>query len=312
MLELAEAKLNVVTAISNNDDEEAVAHLLHSQGCNIIFRALNLQLLTEFLSRYDLEIIVIYSKEFLTTFHIEELLINSSSTKFIELTPGVNKQFLLGQLAQVSRPPLIHQLARVNNLTAVFGSLASPGISTIANHLAVATSARIIAPTHHNLRPLTTAQVDVIGAAQLDKTLSDIGSDPVVIDAGACINLTKILSDRRAAALWLSQSLICAKSIIYVVKANDNGMIYLSEFVSDFKKVINPPKILYVLNQQRFDRKGEVIQAKFLELIGSQIHVQVPYDRRSEHSQTGGLARFWRNTTFNKQIAKIGSQQIQK
>ena len=310
MLELAEAKLNVVTAISNNDDEEAVAHLLHSQGCSIIFRALNLQLLTEFLSRYDLEIIVIYSKEFLTTSHIEELLINSSSTKFIELSPGVNKQFLLGQLAQVSRPPLIHQLARVNNLTAVFGSLASPGISTITNHLAVATSARIIAPTHHNLRPLTTAQVDVIGTAQLDKTLSDIGSDPVVIDAGACLNLTKILSDRRASASWLSQSLICAKSIIYVVKANDNGMIYLSEFVSDFKKVINPPKILYVLNQQRVDRKGEVIQAKFLELIGSQIHVQVPYDRRSEQSQTGGLARFWRNTTFNKQIAKIGSQQI--
>jgi hypothetical protein len=310
LLELAEAKLNVVTAISNNDDEEAVAHLLHSQGCNIIFRALNLQLLTEFLSRYDLDIIVIYSKEFLTTSHIEELLINSSSTKFIELSPGVNKQFLLGQLAQVSRPPLIHQLARVNKLTAVFGSLASPGISTITNHLALATSARIIAPTHHNLRPLTTAQVDVIGAAQLDKTLSDIGSDPVVIDAGACLNLTKILSDRRASASWLSQSLICAKSIIYVVKANDNGMIYLSEFVSDFKKVINPPKILYVLNQQRFDRKGEVIQAKFLELIGSQIHVQVPYDRRSEQSQTGGLARFWRNTTFNKQIAKIGSQQI--
>jgi len=310
LLELAEAKLNVVTAISNNDDEESVAHLLHSQGCNIIFRALNLQLLTEFLSRYDLEIIVIYSKEFLTTSHIEELLINSSSTKFIELSAGVNKQFLLGQLAQVSRPPLIHQLARVNNLTAVFGSFGSPGISTIANHLAVATSARVIAPTHHNLRPLTTAQVDVISAAQLDKTLSDIGSDPVVIDAGACINLTKILSDRRASAHWLSQSLICAKSIIYVVKANDNGMIYLSEFVSDFKKVINPPKILYVLNQQRFDRKSEVIQAKFLELIGSQIHVQVPYDRRSEQSQTGGLARFWRNTTFNKQIAKIGRQQI--
>jgi hypothetical protein len=235
------------------------------------------------------------------------LLINSSSTKFIELSAGVNKQFLLGQLAQVSRPPLIHQLARVDNLTAVFGSFGSPGISTIANHLAVATSARVIAPTHHNLRPLTSAQVDVISAAQLDKTLSDIGSDPVVIDAGACINLTKILSDRRASALWLSQSLICAKSIIYVVKANDNGMIYLSEFVSDFKKVINPPKILYVLNQQRFDRKGEVIQAKFLELIDSQIHVQVPYDRRSEQSQTGGLARFWRNTTFNKQIAKIGS-----
>jgi hypothetical protein len=234
LLELAEAKLNVVTAISNNDDEEAVAHLLHSQGCNIIFRALNLQLLTEFLSRHDLDIIVIYSKEFLTTSDIEELLVNSSSTKFIELSPGVNKQFLLGQLAQVSRPPLIHQLARVNNLTAVFGSLASPGISTITNHLAIATSARIIAPTHHNLRPLTTAQVDVIGAAQLDKTLSDIGSDPVVIDAGACLNLTKILSDRRASALWLSQSLICAKSIIFVLKANDNGMIYLSVFVSDF------------------------------------------------------------------------------
>ena len=310
MLELAEAKLNVVTAISNNDDEESVAHLLHSQGCNIIFRALNLQLLTDFLSGLNLEIIIIYSKEFLTSSQIEQLQINSSNTRFIELSPSVNKQLLLGQLAQVSRPPLIHQLVRVNNLTAVFGCLASPGISTIANHLAVATSARVIAPTHHNLRPFTPAQVDVISASQLDKTLSDIGSDPVVIDAGASINLTKILSDRRASALWLSQSLICAKSIIYVAKANDNGMSYLSEFVSDFKKVLNPPKILYVLNQQRFDRKGEVIQSKFLELIGSQVHVQVPYDRRSEQSQSGGLARFWRNTTFNKQIAKIGSRQI--
>ena len=310
MLELAEAKLNVVTAIANNDEEEAVAHLLHSQGCNIVFRSLNLQLLDNFLNNSDSELIVIYSKEFLTNSQIEELQAKFSNPKFIELSTGVNKQFLLGQLAQVSRPPLIHQLSRINNLTAVFGSLASPGISTITNHLALDTSAKIIASTHHNLRPLTSAQVDVISAAQLDKTLADIGSDPVIIDAGACINLTKILSDRRASALWLSQSLICAKSIIYVVRANDNGMTYLSEFVSDFKKVINPPKILYVLNQQRFDRKGEVIQGKFLELIGSQNHVQVPYDRRSEHSHSGGLARFWRNTTFNKQIAKIGSQQI--
>lgn len=310
MLELAEAKLNIVTAIANNDEEEAVAHLLHSQGCNIVFRSLNLQLLDNFLDNSDSELIVIYSKEFLTNSQIEELQAKFSNPKFIELSTGVNKQFLLGQLAQVSRPPLIHQLSRINNLTAVFGSLASPGISTITNHLALATSAKIIASTQHNLRPLTSAQVDVISAAQLDKTLADIGSDPVIIDAGACINLTKILSDRRASALWLSQSLICAKSIIYVVRANDNGMTYLSEFVSDFKKVINPPKILYVLNQQRFDRKGEVIQGKFLELIGSQNHVQVPYDRRSEHSHSGGLARFWRNTTFNKQIAKIGSQQI--
>jgi hypothetical protein len=310
LLELAEAKLNIVTAIANNDEEEAVAHLLHSQGCNIVFRSLNLQLLDNFLDNSDSELIVIYSKEFLTNSQIEELQAKFSNPKFIELSTGVNKQFLLGQLAQVSRPPLIHQLSRINNLTAVFGSLASPGISTITNHLALATSAKIIASTQHNLRPLTSAQVDVISAAQLDKTLADIGSDPVIIDAGACINLTKILSDRRASALWLSQSLICAKSIIYVVRANDNGMTYLSEFVSDFKKVINPPKILYVLNQQRFDRKGEVIQGKFLELIGSQNHVQVPYDRRSEHSHSGGLARFWRNTTFNKQIAKIGSQQI--
>jgi len=310
LLELAEAKLNIVTAIANNDEEEAVAHLLHSQGCNIVFRSLNLQLLDNFLDNSDSELIVIYSKEFLTNSQMEELQAKFSNPKFIELSTGVNKQFLLGQLAQVSRPPLIHQLSRINNLTAVFGSLASPGISTITNHLALATSAKIIASTQHNLRPLTSAQVDVISAAQLDKTLADIGSDPVIIDAGACINLTKILSDRRASALWLSQSLICAKSIIYVVRANDNGMTYLSEFVSDFKKVINPPKILYVLNQQRFDRKGEVIQGKFLELIGSQNHVQVPYDRRSEHSHSGGLARFWRNTTFNKQIAKIGSQQI--
>lgn len=310
MLEIGEPRLDLITAISNSDQEEKIAALLHSQGCNIIYRALNSDLLTAFLASNQSTVSLVYSQDFITGAKLKELSTSFAGLRLIQLTEDLNSQELLKQLAQISRPPLLHQLARANNLISVLGTPGSPGISTITNHLAVFKSAQVIAAEHHNFRPQSSAKVETIAASELDKKLVALGSGLVFIDSGRSVALTKTISDRRMNALWLSHSLACAGKLIYVLEANDNGISYLAEFVSDFKNILNPPPIFYVLNQQRFDRRGQSIQRKFLEVVGNQPSFQIPQDYRSIRSQVGAAwpNNFWRSTTFNKQIEKIGNQ----
>ena len=310
MLEIGEPRLDLITAISNSDQEEKIAALLHSQGCNIIYRALNSDLLTAFLASNQSTVSLVYSQDFMTAAKLKELSTSFAGLRLIQLTEDLNSQELLKQLAQISRPPLLHQLARANNLIAILGTPGSPGISTITNHLAVFKSAQVIAAEHHNLRPQSSAKVETIAASELDKKLVALGGGLAIIDSGISVALTKTISDRRMNALWLSHSLACAGKLIYVLEANDNGISYLAEFVSDFKNILNPPPIFYVLNQQRFDRRGQSIQRKFLEIVGNQPSFQIPQDYRSIRSQEGAAwpNNFWRSTTFNKQIQKIGNQ----
>ena len=310
MLEIGEPRLDLITAISNSDQEEKIAALLHSQGCNIIYRALNSDLLTAFLASNQSTVSLVYSQDFMTAAKLKELSTSFAGLRLIQLTEDLTSQELLKQLAQISRPPLLHQLARANNLIAILGTPGSPGISTITNHLAVFKSAQVIAAEHHNLRPQSSAKVETIAASELDKKLVALGSGLVFIDSGRSVALTKTISDRRMNALWLSHSLACAGKLVYVLEANDNGISYLAEFVSDFKNIVNPPPIFYVLNQQRFDRRGQSIQRKFLEVVGNQPSFQIPQDYRSIRSQEGAAwpNNFWRSTTFNKQIQKIGNQ----
>ena len=310
MLEIGEPRLNLITAISNSDQEEKIAALLHSQGCNIIYRALNIELLTTFLANNNSKVNLLYTQDFMTSAKLKELSTSYAALRLIQLTENLNSQELLNQLAQTSRPPLLHQLTRVNNLVAVLGTPGSPGISTIANHLAVFKSAQIIAAEHHNLRPQSSAKVEITSASGLDKKLVALGSGFTIIDSGSAVALTKTISDRRMNAVWLSYSLACAGDLIYVLCANDNGISYLAEFISDFKNILNPQPIIFVLNQQRFDRKGQSIQSKFLEVVGNYPSFQIPQDHRSIRSQIDATRPnlFWRSTTFNKQIQKIGNQ----
>jgi len=310
LLEIGEPRLDLITAISNSDQEEKIAALLHSQGCNIIYRALNSDLLTAFLASNQSTVSLVYSQDFMTAAKLKELSTSFAGLRLIKLTEDLTSQELLKKLAQISRPPLLHQLARANNLIAILGTPGSPGISTITNHLAVFKSAQVIAAEHHNLRPQSSAKVETIAASELDKKLVALGNGLVFIDSGRSVALTKTISDRRMNALWLSHSLACAGKLVYVLEANDNGISYLAEFVSDFKNILNPPPIFYVLNQQRFDRRGQSIQRKFLEVVGNQPSFQIPQDYRSIRSQEGAAwpNNFWRSTTFNKQIEKIGNQ----
>jgi hypothetical protein len=307
--EVSELKLNLITAISSSDQEEIVASLLYSQGCNIIYRAITLDGLTKFLSELKTLVSVLYSKEFGSQAELTKLIKVFKQHNFLEIDDRFDPLSLISNLAGITRPALLQQLVRLDNLVTVIGSPDSPGISTITNHLAIELSASLITSNHHNLRPLGLSKVNQIPASELGKTLEEFGKDQLIIDGGSTTSLTKILADRRVNAQWLSQSISCSRYLVYIVKSGDNGMIYLSEFISDFNNLINAPMLICVLNQQRFDRYGQVIQKRFNDLASSYPIFALPYDIGAIRAMNSPQSKykFWRNSAFSNQIAKIGN-----
>jgi len=307
--EVSELKLNLITAISSSDQEEIVASLLYSQGCNIIYRAITLDGLTKFLSELKTLVSILYSKEFGSQAELTKLIKVFKQHNFIEIDDRFDPLSLISNLAGITRPALLQQLVRLDNLVTVIGSPDSPGISTITNHLAIELSASLITSNHHNLRPLGLSKVNQIPASELGKTLEEFGKDQLIIDGGSTTSLTKILADRRVNAQWLSQSINCSRYLVYIVKSGENGMTYLSEFISDFNNLINAPMLICVLNQQRFDRYGQVIQKRFNDLASSYPIFALPYDIGAIRAMNSPQSKykFWRNSAFSNQIAKIGN-----
>jgi len=307
--EVSELKLNLITAISSSDQEEIVASLLYSQGCNIIYRAITLDGLTKFLSELKTLVSVLYSKEFSSQAELIKLIKVYKQHNFIEIEDRFDPLTLISNLAGITRPALLQQLVKLDNVVTVIGSPDSPGISTITNHLAIELSASLITSNHHNLRPLGLSKVNQIPASELGKTLEEFGKDQLIIDGGSTTSLTKILADRRVNAQWLSQSISCSRYLVYIVKSGDNGMTYLSEFISDFNNLINAPMLICVLNQQRFDRYGQVIQKRFNDLASSYPMFALPYDFGAIRAVNSPQSKFkfWRNSAFSNQIAKIGN-----
>lgn len=309
MSEASELKLNLITAISSSDQEELVASLLFSQGCNIIYRAITLDGLIKFLSELKTSISVLYSKEFSGQAELTKLIKVFKQHNFIEIEDRFEPLSLISNLAGITRPALLQQAVRLDNLVTVIGSPDSPGISTITNHLATELSASIITSNHHNLRPLGLSKVNQISASELGKTIEEFGKGQLIIDGGSTSSLTKILADRRINAQWLSQSISCSRYLVYIVKSGENGVTYLSEFISDYKNLINAPMLICVLNQQRFDRHGQVIQKRFNEIATSHPIFALPYDIGAIRAMNSPQSKykFWRNSAFSNQIAKIGN-----
>lgn len=309
MSEASELKLNLITAISSSDQEELVASLLFSQGCNIIYRAITLDGLIKFLSELKTSVSVLYSKEFSGQAELTKLIKVFKQHNFIEIEDRFEPLSLISNLAGITRPALLQQAVRLDNLVTVIGSPDSPGISTITNHLATELSASIITSNHHNLRPLGLSKVNQISASELGKTIEEFGKGQLIIDGGSTSSLTKILADRRINAQWLSQSIGSSRYLVYIVKSGENGVTYLSEFISDYKNLINAPMLICVLNQQRFDRHGQVIQKRFNEIATSHPIFALPYDIGAIRAMNSPQSKykFWRNSAFSNQIAKIGN-----
>ena len=101
MFEASELKLNLVTAISSSDQEEIIASLLYSQGCNIIYRAITPELLSEFINKTEIATSILYSKDFGSESEIHNLINSFKQHRFILIKKKFDPADLLHELAKI-------------------------------------------------------------------------------------------------------------------------------------------------------------------------------------------------------------------
>jgi hypothetical protein len=303
--------MKIVTSILNPDQEKLITSLLFSQGCEITFRALSINSLIKFLANQLESVVVVYSTEFFAHSDLKKVIGINSKHRFIEVNPEPFSPIkLLSDLSNIEVNYKTYSLERLNNVYAVMGTYGSPGVSTLSNFLAEYVSGIILAASHHNLRPKSNTRVVITSPENLGESVNSVIGNRIIIDSGAAINLTSTLVDRRLNSRWLKEVIGTANQLLYIIKSDNSGISYLDSFVSDFKNLINPPDITYILNQQKFDRISQENQNRFRSLISGSRNFILPYTNRVTLARPlkRSESSIWRTNSFQKQIAKIGAQ----
>lgn len=303
--------MKIVTSILNPDQEKLITSLLFSQGCEITFRALSINSLIKFLANQLESVVVVYSTEFFAHSDLKEVIGINSKHRFIEVNlESFSPIKLLSDLSNIEVNYKTYSLERLNNVYAVMGTYGSPGVSTLSNFLAEYVSGIILAASHHNLRPKSNTRVVITSPENLGESVKSVIGNRIIIDSGAAINLTSTLVDRRLNSRWLKEVIGTANQLLYIIKSDNSGISYLDSFVSDFKNLINPPDITYILNQQKFDRISQENQNRFRSLISGSRNFILPYTNRVTLARPlkRSESSIWRTNSFQKQIAKIGAQ----
>ena len=300
----AGVSLNYVTAIVDSELEAQVAQLLFSHGNNIIFRALNLNSLSEFLSNQSSGYQIVHCGDFATDTAINNLKAKFAEIKFTQVKSNFDPATLLANLSQSMRQPLLRKQERLPNLISILGSFGSPGVSTVTNQIAARIpSSTILHAAGNTLRPrlnINNGGTELL-VEDLDFTISSIGK--YLLDAGATKALTGSISDRRFSGQLLNWALNSSAKLIYVLKPDENGIAAMSHFQSDYKNLIAPPPVIYILNQQRFNTKARLINTQYLSLVSGQSNFQIPFDHASVEKYPTG--KQWLTTTFSKQFDLI-------
>jgi hypothetical protein len=298
------AGLNFITAIINSELEANTAQLLFSHGNNIIFRAVTYSALENYLNQNHSQLQIIYSKDFAPAAAINKLKAKFSKITFIEVAENFDPSSLLTQASQNERQPLLINNPRLTNLYSIIGTSNSPGISTIANQIAarVKDSSLFFTPTN-GIRPQVSSNTKAveISSEKLDYITRTTGT--LILDAGSTSALTSSLSDRRTSGQLLNWALNSSAKLLYVLKADENGIYQLSRFMTDYQNLIAPPPVVYILNHQRFDSKARLLNTQFKSLMMDKSYFQIPFD----YSAAGKYpaAKGWFANTFTKQLDLI-------
>jgi hypothetical protein len=292
-------QLQVVTAISDSDCEDFVSQLLFSQGWSIIFRAIDMAGLMEFLEARngDLRTVVIYKRD-LPNFDAD-LLESTSNSKVknicideIEINSHKLMTFIRGQL----RLPLIanSMASNSNHLEAsqsspsrkpcvisITGTVGAPGRSSvalnIANYLAANSQVNLFdadtrAPAleyfigradnnHQNINLVSLISQEKSSEASIGKT-----SSVSIVDLGPLPPLAEVVNDRRWQAGFINRTLEETTTLIYLCKSNGLSLIRLEQFMSQFPVLLRNLPIIYILNQSGSTREDRALSNRFLKM----------------------------------------------
>jgi hypothetical protein len=335
-------QLQVVTAISDSDCEDFVSQLLFSQGWSIIYRAIDMAGLMEFLEARngDLRTVVIYKSD-LPNFSAD-LLESTSNSKVknicideIEINSHKLMTFIRGQL----RLPLIanSMASNSNHLEAsysspaspvpkirkpcvitVTGTVGAPGRSSvalnIANYLAATSLVNLFdADTRAPALDYFIGRagnnhenLNLVSLISQEKSIEvTIGkpSSVSIVDLGPLPPLTEVVNDRRWQAGFINRTLEETTTLIYLCKSNGLSLIRLEQFMSQFPVLLRSLPIIYILNQSGSTREDRALANRFLKMCEGETSFILPMNNRINTNLAEPAKR---ESGFGRTISEIG------
>jgi hypothetical protein len=328
-------QLQVVTAISDSDCEDFVSQLLFSQGWSIIYRAIDMAGLMDFLDarKGELRTVVIFKSD-LPNFD-EALLESASNSKVknicideIETNSHKLMTYIRGQL----RLPLITNSVIANTVLAnpeksmarkpcvitITGTVGAPGRSSVAlnlaNYLAASSlvnlyDADLRAPAleyfigragknSENLKLTSLISQEKL----IESNIGDTSSINIV-DLGPLPPLTEVVNDRRWQAGFINRTLEETTTLIYLCKSNGLSLIRLEQFMSQFPVLLRKLPIIYILNQSGGTREDRALANRFSKMCDGETSFVLPMNHRINTNLAEPAKR---ESGFGRTISEIG------
>ena len=333
-------QLQVVTAISDSECEDFVSQLLFSQGWSIIYRAIDMAGLMEFLDarKGELRTVVIFKSD-LPNFD-EALLESASNSKVknicidkIETNSHQLMTYIRGQL----RLPLIANAGLANAglvnaglinsekimatkpcVITITGTVGSPGRSSvalnIANYLAANSQVNLydadlrapaleyfIGRAGKNNENLKLSSL-ISQEKLIDSKIGD-SSAINIVDLGSLPPLTEVVNDRRWQAGFINRTLEETTTLIYLCKSNGLSLIRLEQFMSQFPVLLRKLPIIYILNQSGGTREDRALANRFSKMCDGETSFVLPMNHRINTNLAEPAKR---ESGFGRTISEIG------
>lgn len=336
-------QLEVITAISDADCEDFVSQLLFSQGWSIIYRAIDMPGLVEFLESRGgaLRTVVIYKSD-LPDFDSDamQLFSNSKVTHICIDDVETNSHKLMTHVRSQLRLPLIAisansansansgKIVEAKNIEAtqirkpcvitITGTVGAPGRSSIglnlANYLAVESKvsiydADIRAPALEYFIGRAEKNSENLNLVNLapQEELAELkiadSSCISIVDLGSLPPLSEVVNDRRWQAGFINRTLEETTTLIYVCKSNGLSLIRLEQFMTQFPVLLRKLPIIYILNQSGNSREDRALANRFAKMCDGEISFVLPINSRINTNLAEPAKR---ETGFGKTISEIG------
>ncbi len=328
-------QLQVVTAISDSDCEDFVSQLLFSQGWSIIYRAIDMAGLTEFLEARngELRTVVIFKSdlpdfdanllESAANSKVKNICIDEVETNSHKLMTYIRGQLRLPLIANsgvgnlVSTDSTIPTVQKPCVIT-ITGTMGAPGRSSVALNLAnyLATNstvnlydADIRAPALEYLIGRASKNhedlnlVNLVSQEKLTTSIIGVSSSINIVDLGPLPPLAEVVNDRRWQAGFINRTLEETTTLIYLCKSNGLSLIRLEQFMSQFPVLLRKLPIIYILNQSGNTREDRALANRFSKMCDGETSFVLPINNRINTNLAEPAKR---ESGFGRTISEIG------
>ena len=290
-------QLEVITAIGDADFEDYIAQLLYSQGWNIVYRALEMDALINYVANrpQELRTIIVFKSDLLNfdQVRLDDLASSTFTCINLDEVPNTAHDVMLHIRSQIRLPLISGAKSEVTTpfknekkfkTILVTGTHGAPGRTTIALNLAQEKKYQIMdfdfkAPALRYLQENLNLEIDIKNL-ESEKPREYLAESDCIVDIGALGPLDELVNDRRWNAALLNSVLESTSNLIYVCRPNNLSMQRLAKFISEFPILLRKIPLTYVFNLAGNSREERYLEKQFIKMMAGENYLVIPSDSR--------------------------------